>query len=65
MYIVMVYISIYSYAHGGAAIYCDAKYIESHCARYAAENGVVVFSADYRLAPENKARAPHARGNGH
>ncbi|TGN66842.1 alpha/beta hydrolase [Nocardioides eburneiflavus] len=41
------------YVHGGGFVVGSLDLYDADCRRYAAEVGAVVFSVDYRLAPEN------------
>ena len=43
------------YFHGGGVVFYDIEAYQYQMARYADENDVVVFSVDYRLAPETPA----------
>ncbi|KAL5270393.1 hypothetical protein ACHWQZ_G001198 [Mnemiopsis leidyi] len=44
----------YVYAHGGGAVAMSAAHMNKHLSKYAADNDLVVFNVDYRLAPETK-----------
>ena len=44
----------YVYAHGGGAVSLTAAYERKPLSKYAADNDLVMFNVDYRIAPETR-----------